>query len=519
MDLYYNTSIDRYNSSSFNYVADTNNAALLKLTQDIWEGFSEATRKEIDPPGPNSKPLGLVTLRVIVLQLFELWVTEPEVCLAMPRSNNFTVNSIYNPKGINPKKLSAVFNALEIENYIDTVPHSQSNSAGHVSTTGRCRASKKLHELFLEVEASEFDLFDDPNTTLIKMNRFEVDPSTGEPIKTKGKKITKEVKFDQTLPKVVEMTEVLRDYNNLLRRTHISLANVDKPYIIRTNSKGETQNIKITHASKTVRRVFSRNDWECYGRFTGGFWQAVGDKDTDETPYRRHIRINDEATVELDYSSLHPNILTVEAGLEPIEDVYTLGYQVDDQFDKSQQRLILKGLMLTLLNASNHKSAYAAFRYDQPKGNQFKTLKSKKLDKYVEAIINKHPHLEQSLGADQGVRLMYVDSQIIEQIIILATANNIPVLTVHDSVICRERDEETLRSFMKIASYKVLSRQLNFDINRNSMMRAVQSTQQGDKQLFEGLYHDALKQRPEPSTDYHKQQWDRFQRLVLRKEG
>ena len=83
MDLYYNTSIDRYNSSSFNYVADTNNAALLKLTQDIWEGFSEATRKEIDPPGPNSKPLGLVTLRVIVLQLFELWVTEPEVCLAI----------------------------------------------------------------------------------------------------------------------------------------------------------------------------------------------------------------------------------------------------------------------------------------------------------------------------------------------------------------------------------------------------------------------------------------------------
>ena len=154
MEPYYDTPIDRYNSSSFNYVADTNNTALLKLTQDIWEGLSEATRKEIDPPGPNSKPLGLVTLRVVVLQLFELWVTDPDVCLAMPRTNNFKVNSIYNPKGINPKKLSAVFNALEMANYIDTVPHSQSASSGHVSTTGRCRASKKLHELFLNVEAS-----------------------------------------------------------------------------------------------------------------------------------------------------------------------------------------------------------------------------------------------------------------------------------------------------------------------------------------------------------------------------
>ena len=519
MTPYYDTPINRYNSSSFNYVADTNNPALLKLTQDIWEGFSEATRKEIDPPGPNSKPLGLVTLRVVVLQLFELWVTEPKVCLAMPRSNNFTVKSIYNPKGINPKKLSSVFKALELENYIDTVPHSQSASAAHLSTTGRCRASKRLHELFLDVEASEFDLFDDPNMPLIKMNKYEVDPSTGDPIKTKGKKITKQVEFDLKLPHVVQMTEVLRAYNNLLRRTHISLANVDKPYIIRTNSKGETQNIKITHAKKTVRRVFSRNCWECYGRFTGGFWQSVGDKDTDETPYRRHIRINNEPTVELDYSSLHPNILTVEAGLEPIDDVYTLGYQVDDKFDQTQQRLILKGLMLTLLNASNHKAAYGAFRYDQPKNHPFKTLKSKQLDKYVEAIINKHPHLEQSLGADQGVRLMYIDSQIVEQIIILATSNDIPILTVHDSVICRERDEEALRSFMKIATYKILSTQLNFDINRTSMMRAVKSTQQEDKELFERLYDKALKQRPEPSTEYHKQQWDRFQKLGLRRKG
>ena len=519
MEPYYDTPIDRYNSSSFNYVADTNNTALLKLTQDIWEGLSEATRKEIDPPGPNSKPLGLVTLRVVVLQLFELWVTDPDVCLAMPRTNNFKVNSIYNPKGINPKKLSAVFNALEMANYIDTVPHSQSASSGHVSTTGRCRASKKLHELFLNVEASEFDLFDDPNMPLIKMNKFEVDPSTGEPIKTKGKKITKPVEFDLTLTHVVQMTEVLRAYNDLLRRTHIGLANVDKPYIIRTNSKGETQNIKITHASKTIRRVFSRNDWGCYGRFTGGFWQSVGDKNTDETPYRRHIRINDEATVELDYSSLHPNILTVEAGLEPIEDVYTLGYQVDDQFNQTQQRLILKGLMLTLLNAADQEAAYGAFRYDQPKGHPFKSLKREQFKKYVEAIITKHPHLENSLGTDQGVRLMYIDSQIIEDIIKRATNQNKPILTVHDSVICRETDELFVRGWMKEATKHVLGVELGFDVNRQSVPKAIASNSFRDIDYTSKLFNYARKHKAYESTDYHEQQWTRFQKLRLRKEG
>ena len=519
MRPYYDTPIDRYNSSSFNYVADTNNAALLKLIQDIWEEFSEATRKKIDPRGPNSKPLGLVTLRVVVLQLFELWVTDPHVCLAMPRSNNFNVNSIYNPKGISPKKLSAVFNALEVANYIDTIPHSQSNSAGHVSTTGRCRTSKKLHQLFLEVEASEFDLFDDPNMPLIKLNSFEVDNVTGEPIKAKGKKVTKPVEFDLTLPHVVQMTEVLRDYNDLLSKTHISLANVDKPYIIRTNSKGETQNIKITHTNKTVRRVFSRKDWECYGRFTGGFWQAVGDKDTDETPYRRHIRINDEPTVELDYSSLHPNILTVEAGLEPIDDVYTLGYQVDDKFDQTQQRLILKGLMLTMLNAASNKAAYDAFKYNQPTGHPFKKLKKTQFNKYVEAIINKHPHLEDSLSTDQGIRLMFIDSQIIEWIIKETTQQDIPILTVHDSVICKETDEICVRDLMKQATKQVLGIQLSFDVNRQSVPKAIASNSYRDFDFTSRLFDYARGHEAYQSTDYHKQQWERFQKLRLKKEG
>jgi hypothetical protein len=140
--------------------------------------------------------------------------------------------------------------------------------------------------------------------------------------------------------------------------------------------------------------------------------------------------------------------------------------------------------MLNLLNAKSHKAAYGAFKFDQATGHPFKSLKKEQFDKYVEAIINKHPHLERSLGADQGVRLMFIDSQIIEQIIILATTNNIPILTVHDSVICKEQDEESLRNFMKIATYKILSTQLNFDSNRVSMTRAVQSTIQEYKEFM-----------------------------------
>lgn len=93
------------------------------------------------------------------------------------------------------------------------------------------------------------------------------------------------VEYDQTLPHVVEMVKVLRAYNDLLSRTHIHLANIDKPYITRFEKKtGKEINVQITNASKTVRRVFSRGKWDCFGRFSGGFWQRVGDK--EESPYR-----------------------------------------------------------------------------------------------------------------------------------------------------------------------------------------------------------------------------------------
>ena len=515
--MYSNQPIDRYHSSSFDYFAHTDSDVLLDAIKSIWLSLPSNTRAAIDPVGPNAKKAGLPTLEVVVLQLFRLWITEPERCLATPRGNYLLVKSIYNPKGISPEKLRMVLDALEANGFTETIAHSHSDNPGHTNTTSRIRGSKQLFRLFEEIDASEFDITEDSNTPLVKLNKFDLDPKTGEPKKNKSRqKITKPEEFDLKLPHVVQMTEVLRAYNELLRRTHISLANIDKPYIIRTNNKGEPQNIKITSASKTVRRVFSRNDWECYGRFTGGFWQRVGDKDKDnQIPYRRHIKINNEPTVELDYSSLHPNILTVEAGLDPIDDVYTLGHQVVEQFNQTQQRIILKGLILNLLNAKSHKAAYGAFKYDQKAGHPFKALTRKQFDKYVEAIINKHPHLERSLGADQGVRLMFIDSQIIEQIIILATTNNIPILTVHDSVICKEQDEESLRNFMKIATYKILSTQLNFDSNRVSMTRAVQSTIQEDKELFEDLYNKAIKQDVGPSTDYHKQQWERFQHLTL----
>ena len=512
--MFYDYPIDRDHSQTFSLVQDTEDESLLGLVDTVWNSFPEKTRGTIDPSGSNAaNKKGKMHLRLVVVQLFGVWVVDHARALNLPTSHNQLVESVYNPKRISPKKLRRVLKALIDNSYVTKINHSNPrNGNTGARTEKRIRADKRLHDLFSNLTTTEFDLCEDLNTPLVKLNEFVVDPVTNKPAKDKqGKKITQPKEYDTNLSHVIEMVRVLKDYNQLLRRTHIHLANIDKPYITRVEKKtGKKINVQITNSNKTVRRVFSRGAWDCYGRFHGGFWQSVGDKDTDEIPYRRHIRINNEPTVELDYSSLHPNMIRVENDLSPAEDIYTIGYQVLDRFDQNEQRNIIKGLVLNLLNADDIDGAYSAFRRRNVT-NKFGKITNDQCHKLVEAIRKLQPELADKFGKDRGVDLMFKDSQVIEQIIILATTNNIPVLTVHDSVICRERDEEALRSFMKIATYKILSAQLSFDINRTSMMRTVQSTQQKDKKLFDGLYHEALEQRLQEPTTYHIRHWEKFQ--------
>ena len=508
---FFDTAIDRYHSVAFSYTAHTTNHDLIECVESVWCSFPEETRVEINPVGPNSKALGLPTLRLIVIQLFSVWITDPTLALATPRGNDFKVKSIYNPKGINPEKVRAVLDALEANNYIDTIAHSHSDNPNQKNTTSRARASKKLQELFNTLNTTEFDMVEDPNTPLVKLNEFDVDPETGDQLKTKHP-----VEYDQTLPHVVEMVKVLRAYNDLLSRTHIHLASIDKPYITRVGKKtGKEINVQISNASKTVRRVFSRGRWDCFGRFSGGFWQRVGDK--EESPYRRNIRINNEPTVELDYSSLHPNILTVEAGLEPLEDVYTLGHQVDKKFGQEQQREIMKGLVLNLLNAKNRDAALDAFTYKQPTGHPFKRLKKTQFYAYVDAFKTKHPHLTDKIGNDEGIRLMFIDSQIMNVIIEKATTQEVPILTVHDSVICAEKDETYVRTLMREATKKVIGVELNFDVNRQSVNKALSSKSFRDRDYSNRLLQTALETLPDRETNYHNYHWKKFQEHINNK--
>ncbi len=89
------------------------------------------------------------------------------------------------------------------------------------------------------------------------------------------------------------MRAAVERYNALLKATEIACA---LPYAL------DTQNKKLwLDEHKRVHRIFNEGSFEKGGRFYGGWWMSLKEED------RKHITINGEPTIEIDYVALHPS--------------------------------------------------------------------------------------------------------------------------------------------------------------------------------------------------------------------
>ena len=86
--------------------------------------------------------------------------------------------------------------------------------------------------------------------------------------------------------------------------------------------------------------------------------------------------------------------------------------------------------------------------------------------------------------SDKGIELMYLDSQITENIIQAFIREDRPILTVHDSYVVQVQDTDYLHQQMRIATKKVLGTELQFDQDYLSYKQA--------KQRMDGIEEDAI---------------------------
>ena len=378
-------------------------------------------------------------------------MTDPDLCLGVARSNGaYSVNSRYNALHIS-SRLPKLIDVLVEEGFLEFSQGSfhRDTTAGQ-NRTSRIKPTPRLLSIFSEfgLESYELDLHHKQECIILTKDEPNED---NDSIRTK-------VEYEDT-PQTIEMRQRLQSYNDFLAATYIDIPSLTDPWITRQKGQGEAQRIPIGQTNKFVRRIFSRGSWCLNGRFYGGWWQQIG-KDL-----RKQITINNEPTVEVDYKGMHVAILSALSDAPPTrgKDRYTLKQQVLPNFSIVEQRTIVKFLVLTAINARDEKSAYRAFRSDQPTGSREKKLKDTELSLFLESFIEENPHLRDDMCSDKGIQLMYLDSQITDRIISSFLDQQRPILTVHDSYIVSTFHVDELSRTMSQASKSVVGKDLDFE--------------------------------------------------------
>jgi len=232
-------------------------------------------------------------LKVLLIDLYVAWLDDPTLCIGVNRNSNaYKVNTRYNALHIS-RKIVSLIDVLVEANYLNYLhgSHDRVND-GMFSRTSRIRASLQLQDKFSGLVLSPLGIDHNYLQETVILTDYETDEE-GNYTKSNGKKKRQYIEYEDT-GFTNNIRRDLEAYNELLQQAYIDIATLEEPFVVRTKKDGTTQRIKIDQSKKFVRRIFSRADWNCNGRFYGGFWQQVGSE------YRKNIYINDSPTVEVD---------------------------------------------------------------------------------------------------------------------------------------------------------------------------------------------------------------------------
>lgn len=202
------------------------------------------------------------------------------------------------------------------------------------------------------------------------------------------------------------------------------------------------------YAAAPMVRIFNQT----FNR--GGRWYAVGGAwQTMSKVERAGLTIDGEPVVEIDYSALHPSLLYGMAGATPPAEMYRVG---------NWGRNAVKLALLILINAKTKSSAIAALaRKPEPEIGGCFEVAAALIDEVAEA----HWPIAGYFHSDAGARLMGIDSQIAETVMMELAAQGVVCLPVHDSFIVPASKADLLRETMHRVAYDIAKVEIGTDVS------------------------------------------------------
>ncbi len=370
-------------------------------------------------------------IKVVLLDLYVAWKENPLMKLGVHMNNNaYKAKSRYNELHIS-KKTILVINHLHNLKFI----HLKSGYFAQGKKEGRVTRIWAADKLIKHFEKAKYRL-------------ENVQTHTDREVIVLRDNSKKDVEYEDTT-QTIKMRELVKEYNDLLKRTFIDIPELKELFI-----SLENKHIYISQHEKFVRRIFSNSSWNENGRFYGGWWQRIPKQ------WRSKIYINDMPTIEDDYSSLHPILLYAQKGIDynklKKDDPYDVA-KIDIN-DSETKRKIVKTLFLTAINAKDEKSCFQAVKSElQTEIPNFK-FTFNNLRSILHQLKDNHSEIADDFCKSKGVGLLNLDSQIAEYIIEKFVSHNIPILCVHDSFIVSVKQDNFLRNTMFEAVENIINK-------------------------------------------------------------
>ena len=235
-----------------------------------------------------------------------------------------------------------------------------------------------------------------------------------------------------------------RSYNQSLKKTKIVLKKCKA-----VNEYLSDHN--ILYENKEYRRIFN-DDFKHGGRFYGPWWLQV------PSELRKYILINNNKTVEKDYSSLIIHQIYNELGLNYYEEnTYSPDPYILKDVARSERKLN-KAIIQISLNCRNFEGLNGALIGEFIKGNlKGKKPKKKEIIRRLNIFREMNPKISRYVYSNCASRFQFQDSEIARSIINKCMYRLIPVLCVHDSFIVEYTHSnfiiDTMNSAIEVAGF------------------------------------------------------------------
>lgn len=180
-----------------------------------------------------------------------------------------------------------------------------------------------------------------------------------------------------------------------------------------------------------LKRIFNNGSFEEGGRLYGGFWIGMKSKDL------RDVTIDDEWVSALDYGQMAIR-LAYSLAKAPIhfEDAYALNRKTDGA------REAIKRLMNILLNAPATKA------WGVPKRLSSRHKDSEFQGRLIAEIKDFHKPIAHLFGGQCGMRFMFLESEILIDVMLELNNKGIVALPIHDCILVKESAQMIAKEVM-----------------------------------------------------------------------